>query len=451
MYHPEHIIFFKQNDLINTSASLYRITMQHQLRDIPQQANGKKHGGHPAGLNKILVSSAMRKIIILIFVCAGLAMGNPAAASIYRTSSSIVLDAESEQALYEHNADDLAYPASLTKVMTLMLLFDEINKGSLQPASMLTVSNYAAHRPKTRLGLRTGDKISVDLAIRSIVVLSANDAAVTIAENISGNEASFAKRMTQKAKEIGMSNTRFANASGLPNKAQVTTARDMALLGEYIISHYPQYYHYFSVDSFVFRNSFIRTHNHVLAQYEGADGFKTGFTSRAGYNLLTSAERGGRRVVAVVLGGSSPAERDNEMSFLLNRFIPLANTYSNSLALANYFTNNSQPQQSLKDAYKKYIAQKPPKITTAKQVALKQTPAPQIQIAQKRKINNHLLLASNSNRLKNEPTTTPATTVAQTPPKTTKMVANSNKSKAVKKRKSSNKKRNNTRQLAANR
>lgn len=271
--------------------------------------------------------------------------------NLNKRNVSIVIDAETGVTLFEEGADILVYPASLTKVMTLLLLFDEIEKGRYAPTSMLKISRRAAYMPKTRLGLRAGDRISVDLAVRSIVVLSANDVAAAIAENIAGTETAFAARMTRRARSIGMKNTSFANASGLPNRAQVTTAKDMALLGRYILNQYPQYYHYFSIDSFQFRNRMIRTHNRVLSQYEGSDGFKTGFTRRSGYNLLTSAERNDRRVIAVVMGGDTAAERDTQMSYLLDQFIKNAQIYSASLNLRDFIKSNSRPQQSLKDAY----------------------------------------------------------------------------------------------------
>ena len=290
------------------------------------------------------------------------------AENIYRTSSSIVIDAETNNVLFDDGADDLAYPASLTKTMTLLLLFDQLKNNTWQTSTLLSVSPNAAKRPKTRLGLRAGDKISVDLAIRSIVVLSANDSAVVVAENIAGSEDAFARRMTARAKEIGMNQTRFNNASGLPSKGQITTARDMAMLGLYILNSYPEYYHYFSINSFVFKNRTILTHNRVLERFNGADGFKTGFIARSGYNLLTSAERNGKRVVAVVLGGTTASQRDSTMTFLLDRYIPYASNYTPSFNLASMKLSNSTPQESLKDAYKKYI--KPPETVAEKKARL---------------------------------------------------------------------------------
>ncbi len=294
--------------------------------------------------------------ITLLFLVLHVSYPSPAAARlIYRTSSSIVVDAESNRVIYEDNADALAYPASLTKTMTLLLLFDELRSERWQPNSLLNVSANAARKPKTRLGLRAGDQISVDLAIRSIVVLSANDAAVAVGENIAGSEGAFAARMNKRAKEIGMNQTRFANSSGLPDKSQITTARDIATLGLYILNNYPQYYHYFSLDKFLFRNVTIRTHNRLIEHFEGADGFKTGYIARSGYNLLTSAERNGKRVVAVVLGGGTASDRDGIMSFLLDRYIPYADTYTKSFDLGAFKVANATPQGSLKDAYKRFV------------------------------------------------------------------------------------------------
>ena len=306
--------------------------------------------------------------IILLFLVLHVLCPSPAAARlIYRTSSSIVIDAESNRVIYEDNADALAYPASLTKTMTLLLLFDELRSGRWQPNTLLNVSANAARKPKTRLGLRAGDQISVDLAIRSIVVLSANDAAVAVGENIAGSEGAFAARMNKRAKEIGMNQTRFTNASGLPDKSQITTARDIATLGLYILNNYPQYYHYFSLDKFLFRNATIRTHNRLIEHFEGADGFKTGYIARSGYNLLTSAERNGKRVVAVVLGGGTASDRDGIMSFLLDRYIPYADTYTKSFDLGAFKVANATPQESLKDAYKRFVRP----VETAQQAKLR--------------------------------------------------------------------------------
>ncbi|MDI9313457.1 MAG: D-alanyl-D-alanine carboxypeptidase family protein [Hydrotalea sp.] len=300
----------------------------------------------------------------------GLTTFQASAGSIYRTSSSIVVDAETNKILYDNGGDELAYPASLTKTMTLLLLFDQLKSGRWTTSTLLNVSATAAKRPKTRLGVRAGDQISVDLAIRSIVVLSANDAAVAVGENIAGSESNFARLMNAKAKEVGMTKTHFNNASGLPSPGQVTTAQDMATLGLYILANYPEYYHYFSIDSFRFKNRTILTHNRVLEQFSGADGFKTGFINRSGYNLLTSAERNGKRVVAVVLGGSTARERDSAMTFLLDRYIPYAASYSRSFNLDQLKQANRTPQESLKQAYIKYI--KPAETAQEKAARLRQ-------------------------------------------------------------------------------
>ncbi|MGI9461142.1 MAG: D-alanyl-D-alanine carboxypeptidase family protein [Alphaproteobacteria bacterium] len=303
---------------------------------------------------KNLSCSFILALSLIVFLTTGVAM----ASTIYRTSSSIIVDAENKNVIYADNADSLAYPASLTKTMTLLLLFDKLENGDWQPNTMLKVSRNAARRPKTRLGVRPGDRVSVDLAIRSIVVLSANDIAVVVAENIAGTERAFANRMTKKAKAIGMKQTSFRNASGLSNRRQVTTARDMALLGVYILNNYPQYYHYFSINNFRFKKRVIKTHNRLLERFNGADGFKTGYISRSGYNLLTSAERDGKRVVAVVLGGGTASHRDSMMSYLLDRYLPYASVYSRSFELFNLKTSNRQPQLSLEKSYKRYVKKK---------------------------------------------------------------------------------------------
>ena len=241
------------------------------------------------------------------------------ASARHETYEALVIDAASGQVLQAYNADALTYPASLTKMMTLYLTFDALRQGRVKLNQRLAVSQYAAEQEPTKLDLVPGDAITVEEAVLGLVVKSANDAAVVLAEALGGNESSFAELMTRKAAELGMRATRFRNASGLPNPGQVTTARDMATLARALIRDFPQYYHYFSTREFTFQGLTIPTHNHVLVNYAGADGLKTGYIHASGYNLVTSAVHNGRRLIGVVLGGRTGGERDRTMMRLLDR------------------------------------------------------------------------------------------------------------------------------------
>ena len=232
--------------------------------------------------------------------------------------ASIVVDGNSGSVLQAASPDALRHPASLTKVMTLYLLFERLEAGRLKLDSALKVSEHASEQAPTKLGLKPGQTISVEDAIKGIVTKSANDAAVAIAENLGGEEDSFAKLMTQKAHALGMAHTVYVNASGLPDDDQVTTARDQAILGRAIQERFPRYYRYFSTESFVYHGEAMRNHNHLLGVVDGVDGIKTGFTRASGFNLLTSLHRDGRYVVAVVMGGPSASERDERMRELIS-------------------------------------------------------------------------------------------------------------------------------------
>ncbi len=232
--------------------------------------------------------------------------------------AAIVVDADSGTVLESVAATARWYPASLTKVMTVYLAFQEIEAGRLKLDEELTVSAHAAAQPATELGLGAGQKITVRDTILAIILQSANDAAVALAEHIGGSEEAFAQRMTAEAKELGMSRTVFRNASGLPDPEQVTTARDMAVLAKALLENYPQYYHFFSTTSFTFGGQTFGTINGILSRYAGADGIKTGFTCGSGYNLVASAKRNGRRLIGVLLGSHTNFERHSEMGRLLD-------------------------------------------------------------------------------------------------------------------------------------
>jgi len=231
--------------------------------------------------------------------------------------SSIIVDANSGATLTANNPDATRFPASLTKIMTLYLLFERLESGKLKLDSELDVSEHASEQAPTKLGLRPGQTIKVEDAIKGLVTRSANDASVVIAEAISGDEEDFAKLMTRKARALGMSKTVYRNANGLPNSEQVTTARDQATLGRAIQERFPKYYRYFATSTFVYRGHAIRNHNRLLGNVEGVDGIKTGYTRASGFNLVTSMRRGNRHLVGVVLGGRSGGSRDAIMRNLL--------------------------------------------------------------------------------------------------------------------------------------
>lgn len=241
-----------------------------------------------------------------------------AASSSYNPPyAAIVVDANNGSVLHAANPDAPRHPASLTKIMTLYLLFERLEAGKIALDTEMDVSAEASRQAPTKLGLNPGSTLKVDDAIKGLVTKSANDAAVVIAEALAGSEDEFARAMTRKARALGMKNTTYRNANGLPNDEQITTARDQALLGIAIQERFPKYYRYFSLGSFVYRGKSLRNHNHLLGQVEGVDGIKTGFTRDSGFNLVTSVKRGPRRIVAVVLGGRSAGARDARMRELI--------------------------------------------------------------------------------------------------------------------------------------
>jgi D-alanyl-D-alanine carboxypeptidase len=240
-------------------------------------------------------------------------------------SASIVVDAKTGKVLQGDNVDEPRIPASLTKVMSLYLLFEQMERGRIRPDSQLTVSEYAASQPPTKLGVRAGSTIEVEDAIKAMVTLSANDVSVVVAENIAGSEDAFARMMTRKARDLGMSSTEFYNPHGLPHSPpNITTARDLAVLGRAIQDRFPKYFAYFQTSSFQYGKRTIRGHNRLLGKVNGVDGIKTGYTRLSGFNLLTSVNTDTRSVVAVVLGGRSGASRDQKMAGLIADQLPRA-------------------------------------------------------------------------------------------------------------------------------
>ena len=246
-------------------------------------------------------------------------VGTAIPATARRVHASILVDVQTGKVLEARNADARCYPASLTKLMTLYLTFRQLSRGKMTLGQELPVSRHAAAQAPTKLYLRPGERISVRSAILAITTRSANDAAVVLAEGIGGTEWNFAQMMNRTARELGLTRTTFRNASGLPNRHQITTARDMSKLGMAILEDFPQYYRYFRARRFEFRGRTIYGHDHLLARYPGVDGMKTGYTMASGFNIVTSAVRNDRRLLGVVMGGRTARSRDRLMVALLNR------------------------------------------------------------------------------------------------------------------------------------
>ena len=258
----------------------------------------------------------------MVGVLATVTFATPAAAA--PKYAGIVVDAKTGKVLYSADADELRFPASLTKMMTLYLTFEALEAGKLRLNSRVPFSKNASAEPPTKLGVRPGNSITVEQAILGLITRSANDASTALAEMLGGSEERFARLMTQKARALGMTRTVYRNANGLPNSAQVTTARDQARLGIALRQHFPQYYSFFSTKSFRFGKQVINGHNRLLGVVRGVDGIKTGYTRASGYNLVTSAVADGRSVVGVVMGGRSGGARDQQMRKLIAAYMPKA-------------------------------------------------------------------------------------------------------------------------------
>ncbi len=257
--------------------------------------------------------------IVVSFIIAAFLPAFPGSANAASQYASIVIDNNSGRTLYSRNADSQRYPASLTKIMTLYMVFAELKAGRIKLDTRFKVSKFAASKPPSKLGLKPGQTIRVIDVIRSLVTKSANDMATVVAENVGQSEGRFARMMTLKARELGMTKTTFRNASGLPNKAQVTTARDMAVLSRRIMKDFPEYYGYFQLKYFSYKGKRYRNHNALLFSYRGTNGIKTGYTRASGFNLAASVARGKKHLVAVVMGGKTSKSRNQHMQALLDR------------------------------------------------------------------------------------------------------------------------------------
>jgi D-alanyl-D-alanine carboxypeptidase (penicillin-binding protein 5/6) len=232
--------------------------------------------------------------------------------------AAFVADADTGEVLYSRRADTQRFPASITKVMTLYMVFEQLAAGTLKLDDRIVMSRNAASQRPSKLGLKAGETLTVDQAIRSLATKSANDVSVALAEHIAGSSEAFSRLMTLRAKQLGMTNSRFVNPNGLPDSRQVTTARDIFILSQATIRHFPQYYPYFQQQQFVFGSRVMPNHNHLLRTMPGVDGIKTGFTNAAGFTLAASAVRDGHRLIAVVLGGPTRVARDSNVESLLS-------------------------------------------------------------------------------------------------------------------------------------
>ncbi|MBV8594121.1 MAG: D-alanyl-D-alanine carboxypeptidase [Caulobacteraceae bacterium] len=270
----------------------------------------------------------LRALRLAVALAAGLAVAAPASLALAQTPylhvstfepkyTAIVMDARSGEVLYANRADSPRYPASITKIMTMYMAFEQLASGRLHENDLIVVSPHAAAQAPTKLGLRAGDTITVENALHAMAVISANDMAVAMAEKIGGTESRFAAMMTLKAQQLGMLNSQFVNANGLPDSRQISSARDIAILSRAVLRDFPQYYGYFSQEAFTYNGRTTRNHNGLLGRMPGVDGLKTGFTNAAGYNLAASAMRNGHRLIAVVMGGPSGAARNANVEGLL--------------------------------------------------------------------------------------------------------------------------------------
>ena len=284
------------------------------------------------------------KFFLLVLTTTGLMLVSNTALSRH---AALLIDADSGNVLYELEANQSWYPASLTKLMTLYMTFSALESGRLRLKDTMDVSNHAAQQPTSKLGLRPWETISVEDAILAVVTRSANDAAVVLAEKIAGSETQFGIQMTSMAHNIGMYGSHFMNATGLPNDWQTTTAHDMALLALRIVRDFPQYYPYFGVDSFYINGRYLRSTNKFVAHYPGAEGMKTGYTCGSGFNLVATANQNGKRLIGVVLGGMSSSERYQHMFNMMdNGFADSYGAYStNNINTMNKNSVGTPPYQ----------------------------------------------------------------------------------------------------------
>ncbi|MEN0087421.1 MAG: D-alanyl-D-alanine carboxypeptidase [Pseudomonadota bacterium] len=276
---------------------------------------------HTTALSKLAIGATARRFAITAFAAVAVSLTSVGAASANSKYAGIVMDARTGKTLYSYKADSMRYPASLTKMMTLYMVFDALERGQITKKTRIRISKYANGKPPSRIAISTGKTLSVDSAIRALVTKSANNVAAAVAEHLGGTEGKFARMMTRKARALGMSKTTFRNASGLTSKGQLTTARDMAKLGLALREHFPREYKYFSTRSFKYGKATYGNHNRLLGRVKGVDGIKTGYTRASGFNLVSSVSTGGRKIVAVVMGGRTGASRNAQMQKLISQYL----------------------------------------------------------------------------------------------------------------------------------
>ncbi|MBX3531003.1 MAG: D-alanyl-D-alanine carboxypeptidase [Rhizobiaceae bacterium] len=272
------------------------------------------------------VRRSLLRPLVSAVIAGAVVLGASAGASANAKYAAIVVDANTGKTLFSSAADSARYPASLTKMMTIYMLFDAMAAGKVNKSTRIPISAKASAEPPTKMGLKPGASISVDDAIKALVTKSANDVATAVGEFLGGSEQRFAQMMTNRARSLGMRNTTFRNAHGLPNPGQKTTARDMATLGLALREHHPRYYGYFATRSFTYGKQRIGTHNRVMTRVKGVDGIKTGYIRASGFNVVTSMQDGKRSIVAVVMGGKSARSRDDHMVALLSEYMGKGST-----------------------------------------------------------------------------------------------------------------------------
>jgi D-alanyl-D-alanine carboxypeptidase len=285
-------------------------------------------------LGRAAIATSFVKVFVFAIAVATTSVAATQVAKADPKYAGIVLDAKTGKVLYSEDPDGLRYPASLTKMMTLYLTFEALSSGRISLNSNVPISANAAKEPPSKLGVRAGGSVTVEQAILALVTRSANDVATALGEYLGGNEERFGRIMTAKARALGMTRTTYRNAHGLPNTAQMTTARDQARLSAALRQHFPQYYGYFNTRTFNFGKQVIGNHNRLVGTVRGVDGIKTGYTRAAGSNLATSAQLDGRSIVAVVLGGRSSAARDATMRKLVAEYLPQASRSGNGNLIA---------------------------------------------------------------------------------------------------------------------
>lgn len=301
------------------------------------------------GISKAVIGQipSLRNLFLCFFLVLVCVVISPT--SGHAKYASFVVDAKTGQVLQSTNADTRNYPASLTKMMTSYMIFDLLRSGKWTLDTKLKITRRAAIQPASKLGLKVGSTISVRNAILALVTKSANDVATAVAINIAGTERAFALQMTAKARKLGMRRTTFRNASGLPHRGQMSTARDMSTLARALIRDHRQYYHFFSTRKFSFKNRTYGNHNKLLATYDGTDGIKTGYINASGYNLVASAVRNNRRLIGVVFGGRSSKHRNQQMKILLNKGYSIINGTRQLIANKNKKTKGTAVARVSKD------------------------------------------------------------------------------------------------------